>query len=312
MKVLITGAAGYIGSLCTQVLLNKAYDVVALDNLSKGKMELVDKRAKFYKIDLVDKLELEKIFKENKIKAVIHFAAYKAVEESMENAVKYSDNIVGTLNLLNCMVKYKVNKIIFSSSAAVYGLPEKEENIEEFFPVQPINYYGFSKLACEEQIKWYNNIHKINYIILRYFNVAGDGGMNYIDPEAKNIFPIIMEFLTGKREKLIVFGNDYSTKDGTCVRDYIHISDLVEAHILALEKNYCGILNLGTAKGFSVKELINEFSKKVKLSFEFGEKRKGDAAYLVASNKLAKEILNWHPNKNLSDMIDSTLSNYKL
>ncbi|NQU98160.1 UDP-glucose 4-epimerase GalE [Candidatus Woesearchaeota archaeon] len=307
--ILVTGGAGYIGSVAVKALLKKNYDVVVIDNLSKGLKKLVDSKAKFYELDLVD--DLSKVFEENKIDAVIHFAAYKAVEESMENAVKYSDNISGTINLLNCMVKYSVKKIIFSSSAAVYG--EANGVLSENHDTNPCNYYGFTKLECEKIIKWYSKVHGIGYVCLRYFNVAGDGGLRYLDPDAKNIFPIIMEVLVKKREKVVIFGKDYDTRDGTCVRDYIDINDLVDAHLLALDVDYNGIINLGTSKGASVKELVDWTSEVIgrQVPFEYGKRRAGDPAELIASNEKALKILNWKPKRTVKDMIKSTYDAYK-
>jgi len=312
MNILVTGGAGYIGSACVKELVNLGFNVFVVDNLSKGKRELIDCSAKFYEIDLTKRADLEKVFLENKIDAVIHFAAYKAVEESMENAVKYSDNIIGAINLLNCMVKFNTKRIIFSSTAAVYGMP-KTEKVDENTETKPINFYGFTKLEIEKILEWYNKIHKIEYIALRYFNVAGDANLNYVDPNAKNIFPIIMEVLTGKREKLLVFGDDYETKDGTCIRDYIDINDLVDAHILALNSKYCGIINLGSGNGYSVKELIRifeEVSGKT-IPFEIAGRRAGDSACLIASNFKAKEILCWFPKRTLKQMVESTYLAYK-
>jgi UDP-glucose 4-epimerase len=268
MRILVTGGAGYIGSACVHKLIKK-HEVVVVDNLSKGKKEFVDPKAEFYKLDLADRGALQKAFSK-KIDAVIHFAAYKAVEESMEDAVKYSDNITGTINLLDMMVKKGVRKIIFSSSAAVYGMPKKEI-VDEDAETKPINYYGYTKLACEQIIGWYSNIHAIEHVNLRYFNVAGDSGLGYVDPDAKNIVPILMEVLSGKRKKLTVFGNDYKTRDGTCIRDYIDVNDLVDAHILALDVEGSHVINLGTSKGSSVLELINATEKvtKKKLAFHF-------------------------------------------
>ena len=306
--ILVTGGAGYIGSIAAHELINQGYSVIVVDNLSKGKKELVDKKAIFYLLDLTDKEGLSEIFKKHKIDCVIHFAGYKAVEESMSNAVKYSDNIVGTINLLNNMVEYHVPKIIFSSSAAVYGIPDKNI-IDEQTKLNPINYYGFTKQESEKIIEYYHKIYGIQYISLRYFNVAGDV-LNYTDPEAHNIFPLIMEAIQGKRN-LIIFGDDYGTSDGTCVRDYIHVSDLVDAHIKALNTDYNGAINLGTGKGYSVKELVTAFIRLTKeFKYKFGQRRMGDPAFLVASNKKAKEILNWAPKKTLDDMIISTYKAY--
>ena len=311
MKVLVTGGAGFIGSACVKELV-KNHSVIVVDNLSNGKKELVDSKAKFYEVDLTDKTNLNKVFQENKIDAVIHFAAYKAVEESMEDAVKYSDNVRGAINLLNAMVKHKVTRIIFSSTAAVYGMPDKEV-IDEETETKPMSFYGFTKLNIEQLLKWYHEIHNLNYIALRYFNVAGDAGLKYVDPAAKNVFPIIIEVINGQRDKLTIFGTDYPTKDGTCVRDYIDVNDLIDAHILALSSDYTGIINLGTSKGYSVKELVAAFKEVTKQDFrvEFGDRRPGDPATVLASNKLAKEILNWEPKRDVKEMIRSTYEAYK-
>jgi UDP-glucose 4-epimerase len=308
--ILVTGGAGYIGSSAVKALIKKGYNVIVVDNLSKGIKRLVDKKAKFYNVDITSD-KLEKVFRENKIDAVMHFAAYKAVEESMENAVKYSDNITGTINLLNMMVKYKVMKIIYSSSAAVYGMPDYSP-VDEKHKTEPINYYGYTKLECEKEIEWYARVHNLSYVCLRYFNVAGDAGLNYVDPYAKNIFPIVMEVVIGKRDKLTIFGDDYSTRDGSCVRDYIDINDLVKAHILALDVKKNAIVNLGTASGTTVKELVKEAEKVTgkKISFVIGGRRKGDPAALVASNKLAKKVLGWEPEKNIKEMLKSTYEAY--
>ena len=274
-------------------------------------MELIHKNAKFYEIDLVDKGALETVFSENKIDAVMHFAGYKAVDESMGNAVKYSDNIVGTLNLLNVMVKYDVKKIIYSSSAAVYGMPGSGL-LDESAPVNQINYYGYTKFASEQMIEWYSKIHGINYVTLRYFNVIGDAGLNYIDPDAKNVLPIIMEVLSGKRDKFLICGDDYDTRDGTCIRDYNDINDLIDAHILALDTEENGIINLGTSKGLSVREIVDmvmDVSGK-EINWEVGPRRDGDPAVVVASNEKAKAVLGWEPKRDIREMIRTTYKAY--
>lgn len=311
MKILLTGGAGYIGSAAGKLLIEKGHEVIVVDNLSKGKKELIDSKAKFYHIDLTNKQELSNVFSENKIDVIIHFAAYKAVEESMENAVKYSDNIAGTINLLNLMVEFNVKKIIFSSTAAVYEPIDTPLNEES--KTNPINFYGFTKLESENIIKWYSKIHNLQYIIFRYFNVAGDMGLKYVDPDAKNIFPIIMNVLNGKEEKLTIFGTDYPTKDGTCIRDYIDMEDLVKAHILALNINSNETINLGSGKGYSVKELIETFNKIAgkEIRCDYGSKRKGDPVSVLTSIDKAKKILNWVPEKTLQDMVKSTYGAYK-
>ena len=311
MKILVTGGAGYIGSAAVKSLIKQGYEVIVVDNLSKGKKELIDPKARFYEIDLTNKQELLNVFSENKIDIVMHFAAYKSVEESMENAVEYSDNIMGTINLLNLMVKFDIKKIIFSSTAAVYESGDSQ--INEDSPTNPINFYGFTKLESEKIIKWYSKIHNIQYIIFRYFNVAGDTGLKYVDPNAKNIFPLIMEVLKGRNQKLTIFGDNYNTPDGTCIRDYIDINHLINAHILALNINSNEIINLGSGKGYSVKELVDTFNKTLnkEILYNYGIKRKGDPALLLTSIDKAKQILKWSPEKTLQDMIKSTYEAYK-
>lgn len=306
--ILVTGGAGYIGSVCVKALLDKGCKVIVVDNLSKGLRKLVDKRAVFYKLDL--KANLSKVFRK-KIDAVIHFAAYKAVGESMENAVKYSDNITGTINLLDNMAKHNVKKIIFSSSAAVYGDPSYTP-MDEKHPTVPVNYYGYTKLECEELIEWYSKIYGIKYVSLRYFNVVGDA-IGYVDPAPENVLPIIMEVVIGKRKKLVIFGDNYKTRDGTGVRDYIDVNDLVRAHMLALKLNKNEIINLGTSHGTSVQELVNYTEQVVGNSFpvKIGPRRKGDPAAVVASNKKARRLLRWKPDVSIIDSIKSTYEAYK-
>ncbi|MBN2459681.1 UDP-glucose 4-epimerase GalE [Candidatus Woesearchaeota archaeon] len=310
--ILVTGGAGYIGSVAVKMLIAQGHKVVVVDNLSKGLQKLVGKKAKLYKADLTSQDQLEKAFKDNKIDAVMHFAGYKAVEESMQNPAKYSLNITGTINLLNLMAKYGVKKIIYSSSAAVYGEP-KYNPIDESHPTEPMNYYGFTKLESERIMEWYSKLHGISYVALRYFNVAGDGGLSYVDPDAKNILPIIMEVVFGKRETLVIMGKDYPTRDGTCIRDYIDVNDLIDAHILALRLEKSAIINLGTSNGVSVKELVdattNVIGKPIKV--EYGPRRPGDPAELCASNDRAKKLLGWAPKKTVKDMISSAYKAYK-
>ncbi|MFP4195487.1 MAG: UDP-glucose 4-epimerase GalE [Candidatus Woesearchaeota archaeon] len=309
--ILVTGGAGYIGSGATQQLLKEGHTVVIIDNLSKGKKELVPEQARFYQGDLTDKKLVEEIFNSNEIDAVMHFAAYKAVGESMRDAMKYSDNITGSLVLLNAMVKHSVKKIIFSSTAAVYG-EGSDEPITEATPVDPKSYYGTTKHMVEENIKWYGKIHGINHIILRYFNVAGDTGAGYVDPKAENIFPIITEVLSGKREELVVFGNDYNTHDGTGVRDYIDVNDLIDAHVKALDANESAVMNLGTERGYSVLDLVKTFEKVSgkNIPYRIGKRREGDPALVVASYEKAKEVIGWKPKRSIEETVTSTLETY--
>ena len=309
--VLVTGGAGYIGSVVVLKLLDRGYKVVVVDNLSKGIRELVDVRAKFYEVDLVNFEDLKKVFDNERIDIVMHIASYKAAGESMKDAPKYSDNITGLINVMNLMVQKNIKNIIFSSSAAVYGSP-KYCPIDELHPFDPINYYGFTKLEGEKIIQWYSKIYNIHYVFLRYFNVVGDGGLGYLDPCPKNVLPIIMEVVFGQREKLTIFGNDYDTRDGTCIRDYINVSDLVEAHILALDLKENEIINLGSSSGISVGELVEGVRKIAGKDFdvEFGDRREGDPAKLTSSNKKAFDLLGWKPKKTLDETLDETYKVY--
>ena len=307
--ILVTGGAGYIGSAAVKALAQSCR-VIVIDNLSKGQKRLVDRRARFIRADLADRQSLSQAFDE-RIDAVMHFAAYKAVGERMADAKKYSDNITGTINLLNLMVEKGVKKIIYSSSAAVYAMPETGI-ISENDPTGPSSFYGYTKLASEQLISWYGRVHGIKAVLLRYFNVAGDAGLSYIDPAPQNILPIIMEAVVGKREKLTIFGNDYKTPDGTCVRDYIDVNDLVRAHLLALDSDFQGAVNLGTSNGVSVKQLVDAAMEVtgVNFSVEYGPRRAGDVDMLVASNSLAKKALGWKPQVGIKEMIRTTYEAY--
>ena len=296
MKILVTGGAGYIGSAAVKKLIEEGHDIVVIDNLSKGQKRLIDVQAEFQEGDLMDINFLESVFSRYQFDSVIHFAGYKSVGESMTELSKYSQNIICTINLLDCMVKFGVQKIIFSSSSAVYGDPEYIP-IDENHPLNSTNYYGFTKLKCEEIILWYSQLKGIVGICLRYFNVFGDAGCGYNQEGAEDIYSIIKGVIEEKRKKLVVFGNDYETRDGTCVRDYININDLVRAHILALKVNKSDIINLGTGKGITILELIKKVEKETgrKISWEYGSRREGDIVNSVASYEKAKKILGWIP-----------------
>ena len=304
IKILVTGGAGYIGSVVVKRLCEQNHDVIVIDNLKKGKQELIHKNAKLIKIDLKD--DIEPIFQNNNFDAVFHFAAAKDAGESMKNMTPYSENITNFIKILGLMTKYSVKKIIFSSSAAVYGNPNGNL-IDESHPLEPINYYGFSKLECERILKWYSDLKGIIGISLRYFNVAGDE-LGYLDPNAKNVFPIIGEVIQGKRDSFQIFGDDYETKDGTCIRDYIHVSYLADAHVLALNQNETDVFNLGSGKGYSVKELLASFNNPPSIVVS---RREGDPPSLVCSYDKSKEILSWEPKKTLKDMVESTIKLYK-
>ncbi|ENK1242696.1 UDP-glucose 4-epimerase GalE [Clostridium botulinum] len=303
MSILVCGGAGYIGSHMVAYLIEKGHDVIILDNLSTGHKKAI-LGGKLYIGDLKDKEFLNKVFDENNIESVIDFAAFSLVGESVSNPLKYfENNIVSTIHLLHVMKTHNVKYIVFSSTAATYGEPGKIPILENDGTI-PTNPYGESKLAVEKILKWCDKAYGIKYTSLRYFNAAGAHinskiGENH-NPET-HLIPIILDVALGKREKIIIFGEDYPTKDGTCIRDYIHVSDLASAHLLALERLKNGgdssIYNLGNEKGFSVKEII-EATKKItgkEIKSEIGKRRSGDPAILIASSKKAKEELNWEP-----------------
>jgi len=295
------GGAGYIGSHTVKHLLDNDYDCVVADNLIYGHVEAIDKRAKFIKADLTNKSSIKSIFKNNKIDAVIHFAAFAYVGESVKEPQKYYiNNVVGTINLLEVMKEFDVNKIVFSSTCATYGEPQYTP-IDEKHIQNPINPYGKSKLMIEQIFEDYNKAYGLKYIALRYFNAAGASSDCLIgeshNPET-HLIPLVLQAIkNGTPVK--VFGTDYDTHDGTCIRDYIHVEDLAKAHRLAVENldKYSGYINLGTGIGTSVKEIINAAEKVSgrKCKIEYAERRAGDPAKLFADNKKAKEVLDWQP-----------------
>ena len=313
MKVLVTGGAGYIGSHCVKVLLDKGYEVIVVDNLETGYKDAVDSKAKLYIGDIADEALMDRVFSENQVIGVIHFAAFSLVGESMTNPYKYYENNVAKTNrLLESMVKHNVKNIVFSSTAATYGEPEKTPIVETDRQL-PTNVYGQTKLAMEQMISWYGKIHGINHVALRYFNVAGaiqDGSIGEAHNPETHLIPIILQVAYGKREKLNVFGDDYQTKDGSCIRDYIHVLDLCDAHVLALEYllngNSSGAFNLGSGEGFSVFEMV-EAARKITghpIPLEIASRRAGDPAILIASSKKARQVLKWNPTReNIEVMI---------
>ncbi|ADQ40459.1 UDP-glucose 4-epimerase [Caldicellulosiruptor acetigenus I77R1B] len=312
--ILVTGGAGYIGSHMVWLLLEKGYDVVVIDNLEKGHKKAV-LGGKFYNGDLKDKEFLEKVFAENDILAVIHFAASSLVGESVQNPIKYYyNNVYGTLNLVDTMIKHNVKKLVFSSTAAVYGEPENIPILEED-KTQPTNPYGETKLAIEKMLKWMDVAYGLKFVSLRYFNVAGshpDGIIGEDHNPETHLIPIVLQTALGIREKVIVYGNDYNTKDGTCIRDYIHVIDLCDAHLKAIEylekNNKSEIFNLGNGMGFSVMEVIEKASEVVgkKIPYEIGPRRAGDPSILVASSQKAQELLGWQQKYNSLETIIST------
>lgn len=312
--ILVVGGAGYIGSHLVKELVEKE-EVVVLDNLATGHKEAVDSRAVFVKGDLGNVEDLESIFSKYPIKAVMHFAAYSLVGESVQDPYKYyENNVANTLTLLNVMLKHNVKNFIFSSTAATYGIP-KEEIIVEKSETAPINPYGRSKLMVEQILADFHTAYGLHYVVLRYFNaagahVSGEIGENH-DPET-HLIPIILQQLLGERESISVFGTDYPTEDGTCIRDYIHVTDLANAHIAALDALLNGTkkaetYNLGNGVGYSVKQVI-EMCEKVtgtKANVILGDRRAGDPARLVASSEKIFSELGWKAERGLETIIES-------
>ncbi|WP_317312086.1 UDP-glucose 4-epimerase GalE [Clostridium thermobutyricum] len=318
MSILVCGGAGYIGSHMVAELLENGKDVVILDNLEKGHKDAI-LGGKLYIGDLRDRKILDKVFSENNIEAVIDFAAYSLVGESMTEPLKYfNNNVYGTINLLEAMKDHNVKYIVFSSTAATYGEPEIVP-ITEDLKTLPTNAYGESKLLVEKILKWCDTAYGIKYTTLRYFNAAGahiNGKIGEDHSPETHLIPLILQVALGKREKIMIFGDDYDTKDGSCIRDYIHVSDLASAHSLALERLMNGgesrIYNLGNGTGFSVKEMI-EKARVITghpIPAEVAPRRAGDPATLIASSKKAMEELNWKPKFNSVDTIIETAWNW--
>ena len=314
MKVLVCGGAGYIGSHMVAHLLENGHEVVILDNFQKGHKDSI-LGGKLYQGDLRDRTILDKVFTENKIDAVIDFAADSLVGESVAEPIKYFENNVGsTLSLLKAMRDYEVKYIVFSSTAATYGEPENLP-IQEGDRTFPTNPYGESKLTVEKILKWCDNAYGIKYTALRYFNAAGahiSGKIGEDHRPETHLIPIILQVALGQRDKIMVFGDDYNTEDGTCVRDYVHVSDLASAHLLALERLQRGeeskIFNLGNGTGFSNKQVIEAVRKVTakEIKAEMAPRRAGDPATLIASSDNAKKELGWKPKYDSLDSIIET------
>lgn len=313
--ILVVGGAGYIGSHVTKQLLDQGYQVIVLDNLSTGHREAVDSRATFIRGDLGNKEDVTKVFTQYSIDGVMHFAANSIVGESVQDPFKYyQNNVSATLILLKIMLENGINNFIFSSTAAVYGIPTVSL-IDENQPTQPINPYGQSKLMVESILKDFSAAYGLNYIALRYFNASGadeSGEIGEDHTPETHLIPLIMAHLLGKREQIYIFGDDYNTEDGTCIRDYIHVNDLAKAHILALEallnerlKNE--IFNLGNGKGYSVKEVIDTCEKVtgIKANIVISDRRTGDPDQLVATSEKIATILGWKAQYSLEDIIQT-------
>lgn len=319
MKVLVIGGAGYIGSHVVKELMAKNHEVTVFDNLSSGLIQNLFKKNEFIAGDILHPEDLDKAFARG-FDAFIHLAAFKAAGDSMIFPEKYSiNNINGTLNILNAAVAHNCLNMVFSSSAATFGEPQYLP-IDENHPKNPENYYGFTKLKIEEFMGWYDKLKNLKFAALRYFNAAGydpEGVIYGLERNPANLLPVMMEVACGKRGKLKVFGSDYDTRDGTCIRDYIHVTDLASAHVLALEyiaKNKKSLtLNLGTGKGITVTEML-EATRRItgkEIPAEYVGRRAGDPAQLTASSKLAKEVLGWEPKySDVDTLIKSTYDAY--
>ena len=319
-RILVAGGAGYIGSHVQKQLLEEGFEVLVFDDLSSGDEVNILDGAEFIRGNILDKDVLDMAMSQD-IDGVVHLAAKKAVGESMVYPEMYAENnISGSINILNAMVNNGVKHIVFSSSAAVYGMPQYVP-IDEKHPINTINYYGYTKRAIEENMEWYARLGKLDFAALRYFNAVGyakDKSIRGKERNPQNLMPIIMEAATGKREKFSIFGNDYDTKDGTCVRDYVHVSDLAKAHTLALKKlmaeGQSFTLNLGTGLGTSVKEIVDATEKVIerKLNYDYAERRAGDPATLTANAKKAYEVLGWKPEYTDVEEIIRTVWNLEL
>ena len=309
--ILVAGGAGYIGSHMTALLLERGYHVVIADNLSTGH-EQAAKGAVLRIGDLRDSAFLDKLFSEFKIDGIINFAAFSLVGESVSNPLKYYDNnLIGAITLLKAMQRHGIDKIVFSSTAAVYGEPERQP-IEETDRTEPTNPYGETKLAIEKMLKWSDKAYGIRHVALRYFNAAGantEVGIGEDHSPESHLIPLVLKTALGQRSHIGIFGDDYPTPDGTCIRDYIHVRDLAEAHLLALEyldKNGASdVFNLGSGSGYSVKEII-ETARRItgkSIPAVVEPRRRGDPGVLIASNKKAAAILGWQPVRGLDVII---------
>ena len=320
MKVLVIGGAGYIGSHVVKELMAKGHQITVFDNLSSGLKQNLFKGNGFIKGDILNIKALDKAFAKG-FDAFIHLAAFKAAGESMVCPEKYSvNNISGTINILNSAVSHGCLKMVFSSSGATFGEPQYLP-IDENHPQNPENYYGFTKLEIERLMGWYDKIRGLKFAALRYFNAAGydpEGVLYGLEKNPANLLPVMMEVAAGIREKLKVFGNDYPTRDGTCIRDYIHVTDLARAHVMALEyissKNESLTLNLGTGNGITVTEMLAATRRITgkEIPADYVERRAGDPAQLTAKSDLAFEKLGWKAEySDVDTLIDSTWKAYK-
>ncbi|MBF2605354.1 UDP-glucose 4-epimerase GalE [Listeria seeligeri] len=304
MSIIVLGGAGYIGSHAVAELVNRGYNVVVVDNLKTGHKEAIHEKAKFYQGDIRDKDFLSSVFEREIVDGVIHFAASSLVGESMEEPLQYlNNNVYGTQILLEVMEQFGVKNIVFSSSAATYGEPERVP-ITESMPTNPESTYGDTKLIMEKMMNWCDKAYGMKYVALRYFNVAGaksDGIIGEDHQPESHLVPIILQVALGQREKLAIYGDDYNTPDGTCIRDYVHVEDLIDAHIRSLEYLENGgesnIFNLGSSKGFSVQEILGAARSVTgkTIPAEVVARRAGDPGTLIAASDKARDVLGWEP-----------------
>lgn len=320
MKVLVIGGAGYIGSHVVKAMLKGGHEVTVFDNLSSGLIGNLFPQAQFIAGDIRHADDIEAAFAKG-FDACVHLAAFKAVGESMVEPEKYSiNNITGTLNILNAMTKYNCKNIVFSSSAATFGQPEYVP-MDEKHPTNPESYYGFTKLEIERFLNWYDITRGVKFAALRYFNAAGydpDGEITGLEKNPQNLLPIVMEVACGMRKELQIFGNDYDTRDGTCIRDYVHVSDLAEAHVHSLEyivaENKSLTVNLGSEQGVSVTEMVDAARSITgkPIPAKYVDRRPGDASALYATSALAKKLIKWNPkHSDVETIIQSTWNVYK-
>jgi UDP-glucose 4-epimerase len=317
--ILVTGGAGYIGSHFVKYLLKRNEEVVIFDNLSRGHIEAVPQNAKFEEVNILNRANLRTALAKYDIDAVVHFAAFAYVGESVENpGMYYENNVVGSFNLIDEVTKAGIRKFVFSSTCSLYGNPESVP-ISEDESVKPINPYAETKLTIEKILRDYDTAHGMKYVALRYFNAAGadpEGEIGESHSPEPHLIPIILNTALGLREKVFVFGNDYPTPDGTAVRDYIHVNDLADAHLKALnflDDGKSDIFNLGTGNGNSVMEMIKTSERITgeKINYEITGRRAGDPAVLVADNSKAKNILGWQPEFNLEGIISTAWNWHK-
>jgi UDP-glucose 4-epimerase len=320
MKTLITGGAGYIGSHCVKTFLEQGHKVVVLDNLSRGHLEAIPPDVELEVINLLEAEKLIPVLKKHKIDAIVHFAAFAYVGESVDlPAEYYQNNVVGSFNLIKAAAETGINKFVFSSTCSLYGNPNSIP-ISEEESVKPINPYAKTKMMVENILADFNRAYGLNYVALRYFNAAGadhEGKIGESHEPETHLIPLVIQTALGERENILVFGNDYNTKDGTCIRDYIHVDDLADAHLKALEYLYAGndstVINLGSGHGYSVLEIIKEAEgiSGLPVNYKITDRREGDPAILVADNKKAKKLLGWSPQNKLNDIILNSLNWHK-